>query len=85
MVGGIWVLGTFSEEQGHLPPKVNLVTQGPVENDIWGSVPRGHVATSGWTSAHLTALDLGFMKSEAPGGWGPIMQPICVCFSPEMM
>lgn len=84
MVWWIWVIGTFSPEQGRLPPKVNLVTQGPVENDIRGSVPHGHVVTSGWTLARLTALDLGFIESEAPGGWGPTMRLIHVCFSSEM-
>jgi len=84
LVWGIWVIATFSQEQGRLPPEVNLVTQGPVENDIWGSVPHGHAVTSAWTLAHLTALDLGFIKSEAPGGWGPNMQLIHVCFSSEM-
>lgn len=66
-------------------PKGKPSDTGTSENDIWGSVPRGHMVTSGWTLAHLTALDLGFTESEAPGGWGPIMQPICVCFSPEMI
>lgn len=34
--------------------------------------------------ASLTPLDLGSIKSEAPGGWGPAMQLTHVRFSSGM-
>lgn len=44
----------------------------------------GHAVTSRWTPASLAPLDLGFVKSEIPGGWGQTMQLIRVCFSSGM-